>query len=186
MLIGLTGKAGSGKDTVGEFLKDTFNFNTYAFADPLKEAAAIAFGVDVSVFYDRDVKETEDPFWNITYREIAQKFGTECMRDQFRDDFWIKRAEMELQRLNEQNDTGKRVRFCVTDVRFPNEAAWIKDAGGIIMEVVRDGVEDIALSGHASETMMSQINPDIRIINDGTLEDLYAKVDKSYLNWYNI
>ena len=46
MLIGITGKAGAGKDTVGAILKDKLNMDTYAFARPLKNTINTLFSWD--------------------------------------------------------------------------------------------------------------------------------------------
>ena len=99
-LIGLTGHAGVGKDTVRSYLHKKYP-NTWglAFADSLKEAAAQLFGIPLDHFYDSQVKEVTNPYWNVSPRQIAQFFGTEMVRDHLHKllpemaagDFWIHR-----------------------------------------------------------------------------------------------
>lgn len=65
MVIGLCGKAGSGKDTTARIIKeflleDRGNriIQTVAFGDKVKEVASALFGVPLEYFYDREYKET--------------------------------------------------------------------------------------------------------------------------------
>ena len=57
MIIGLTGRAFSGKDTVGAYLSRAHNFSMLAFADPIRDALMAAFGLDYRVFKPEN-KET--------------------------------------------------------------------------------------------------------------------------------
>ena len=68
-------------------------------------------------------------------------------------------------------------RWVVTDVRFPNEADHIREAGGKIIKVVRPEREGTQGDTHASETNIDNIDPDFLVINDGALEDLARKVE---------
>ena len=45
MLIGISGKAGSGKDTLGQFLCEEYRCLHYYFAKPLKEGARVMFNL---------------------------------------------------------------------------------------------------------------------------------------------
>jgi len=89
MILGFTGPARSGKDTAAEMaivalynIHKISRIEKYAFADPLKHAAAAMFGVDVKLMYSDD-KDQIDPFWGISYREMLQKLGTEGGRQLF-------------------------------------------------------------------------------------------------------
>jgi hypothetical protein len=147
------------------------DFVKYSFALPLKRAAAEMFGLPLERFLDGDDREIEDPFWGISPRRILQLLGTEGGRELFREDIWIKRAELELRKYQEA-DTG----MVVADVRFPNEAQWIREMGGLLIHVVRPGMESVA-PAHASEAGYSDDLKDVILYNDGTIEDLYKKVD---------
>lgn len=57
MLIGLAGKKGSGKSTVGKFL-EPHGFKRIAFAGPLKEIICKTFGIPLSILNDPVAKET--------------------------------------------------------------------------------------------------------------------------------
>ena len=163
-LIGLHGLPRSGKDTIADVLA-RHNFRRFSFAAPLKEAAALLLSRPVDhaqgVGYDR---EQVMPEWGFSMRWFLQKFGTECLRDQIREDFWIQRARVSL-----DAETNQHAVF--TDVRFPNEAAFILERGGLLVEVTRPGVK---ASGHASD---QHIRCQLTIQNTGTIEDLVSSVD---------
>jgi hypothetical protein len=67
-----------------------------------------------------------------------------------------------------------RGRPCVfTDVRFQNEADFIRSEGGIIVRVVREGLE---IGEHESESGQLRIHSDQSILNDGSVEWLHAQL----------
>lgn len=174
LLIGLTGKARSGKDTVGKYLVDVYGYRTYAFAEPLKQACAFMFGVDIDYFYNPLLKEKVIPEWGYSPRQMAQKLGTEGGRELFRQDIWIVRAQVELNKYL----TNQRPRaVVVTDVRFDDEAAWIRKNGGQVWQIDRKGIQKV--SEHKSEAGIILQEEDIVINNNGTLEELYAIIDES-------
>lgn len=161
-LIGITGHAGAGKDTVAEFLLATYaNHYRYAFADPLKEAAAVAFGIPLQWFNSTSLKEVPHPNWNISPRKIAQFFGTELFRERIyqllpsiESDFWVQRMIIRLnnQYVPEDEGTlGAGDTVVIPDVRFQNEYDWIISQGGIIIHLTRPGADgNIGIPGHAS------------------------------------
>lgn len=186
-LVGLTGKARSGKDTVAEYLKNSHYFRTYAFADPLKEAASKMFGIPLDHFYNSNLKEKPDPFWEISPREIAQKLGTEGGRRLFREDIWIKRAERAwheyIDQFNGISDMSfyphlDHNGFIITDIRFENEADFIRSNGGMMIHVLRDSIEKVR--EHESENGIEILDNDIVIENNSTIEELFYNVEQNY------
>jgi len=172
-LIGFTGKARCGKDTAGDYLIKQHNFTRYGFADPLKRACAEMFGVPIDHFYNDEFKEEVIPFWGYSPRQMAQMLGTEGGRDLFDKDIWVKRGTRALENAREQND-GERG-MVLTDVRFENEATWIRDNGGLLVHVWRNGIQEV--SAHSSEDGV-KIEPDDFVIeNNDSLEFLYENVD---------
>lgn len=174
ILIGITGRAGAGKDTVADYLRLTYDFEPMAFANPLKEAASIMFNVPLHYFHDRALKEQVLPEWDMSPRHMAQRLGTEAIRNTFGPDFWIKRWMQEYQTM----PTGQDV--VMTDVRFNNEAQAVRDMGGLILHIVRPGelTLDDSAAAHASEAGVSYFSSrDKKVINDGTIKDLHSKID---------
>ena len=170
ILIGLTGLAGSGKDTAGHFLWDEYGFFCTAFADAVKEAASVIFNTPLDYFHDREKKEEFDPRWGMTRRQLLQKLGTEACRNVFGDDIWIKRWNMVYDELYDSSDV------VVTDVRFDNEAEMIRRTGGTIVHIVRDTVTQGVLDTHSSENGVTVMDEDYILYNNGTLDELSANI----------
>lgn len=187
MLIGLSGRAGSGKDTVFDIINAAYagRAERRKFAGPLYQSAAEALGLSVDQLdeWKRDpavsirvVREggylPETLAW-ISPRRYLQRYGTEAHREIFGRDFWIKAADL--------SHSGKVAVF--TDVRFPNEAWAIREAGGHVVEVV--GPQDAGAQGHDSELSLPWHLIHHRIDNtirtDG-MESLRAQV-LSVLDW---
>jgi len=164
-LYGLTGLARSGKDTLADKMNRS-GYLKFAFADALKQSAAIYFGIPVAWCYD-DEKDTRIvPEYDATVRQLLQKFGTESTRDVFGEDFWIKRLSRGL------NFEANNV---ISDVRFDNEADWIRDNGGTIVHIIRPNQELVNV--HSSESGIITHHTDELILNDGSLDKLYKNVD---------
>ena len=79
ILIGLVAPKQSGKDTIGDYLCNNYDFKKYNFADPLKEGMRKIFGFTDEQLYGNK-KEVVDPFWGVSPREVLQKMGTEIFQ----------------------------------------------------------------------------------------------------------
>jgi hypothetical protein len=205
MIIGVCGFIGSGKDTIADYLTNFHGFRRESFANTLKDAVANVFGWDRTMLEGRtkqarEWREQVDPWWaqrlnmpNLTPRWVLQYWGTEVCRRGFHDDIWI--ASLENKLRNSKDDV------VISDCRFPNEIKSIKDAGGIVVRVVR-GEEpewyDWAVSAnageignftwstskaklekagiHASETAWVGTKFDAVLDNNGSIDDLFAQV----------
>ena len=159
-LIGIAGKAGCGKDTLGKYLCDEYRCVHYYFAKPLKEAAKIMFALT-----DDQIANKEVPVepWGISPRKIYQRLGTEVGRG-MDPAIWIKNAELFIKSV-----PGRTV--VITDVRFDNEATFIRNRGGVIINIVREQ-QDIIENRHSSEGGLKPDNVDLYIHNNGTIEDM--------------
>lgn len=174
MIIGLTGYAQSGKDTVAEYLVSKYGFRRIAFADPLREAVynlnpkiniADMIGVQLQTAVDglgwETVKvESQDA------RELLQRMGTEVGRKMFGENFWVDQAMQNVSKFD---------KVVFTDVRFPNEYRSIKKREGVVWRVERLGIG--AVNGHASETAMDDVTVDGIITNNSTKQDLFETID---------
>ena len=204
MIIGVCGFIGSGKDTIADYLTNFHGFRRESFANSLKDAVAYVFGWDRTMLEGRtktarEWREQVDPWWaerlnmpNLTPRWVLQYWGTEVCRKAFHDDIWI--ASLENKLRNSKDD------IVISDCRFPNEIKSIKEAGGIVIRVKRgddpewykdaadmnagDKCINWALATkrmelrkiHASETAWVGTKFDAVLTNDGTIDDLMAKV----------
>lgn len=172
-LIGVHGKARSGKDTIARVLVDEHGFVRTAFADPLKASAAILFGWPVDLAFSDEIKTYKSPLWDITGRAAFQKLG-DAMKAEFGQEFWIKRWAYEYARLKPKHS------IVISDVRTDLEAQVIRDLGGLILHLERrgaglDGVEGM----HNSEAgIRFNKSTDLRISNNGTLSELEDEINR--------
>jgi hypothetical protein len=146
MIIGVCGFINSGKDTIADYLVNIHQFRRESFANTLKDAVAQVFGWDRDMLegrsrQSREWREQVDPWWaerlnmpDLTPRWVLQHWGTEVCRRAFHDDIWIAALENKL-----RNSTDDIV---ISDCRFPNEIKSIKDAGGIVIRVIRGAEPD--------------------------------------------
>lgn len=161
MLIGLVGKKGSGKDTVADFLIDRFNFMKIAFADPLKKVLQVLFLLEDRQLHDPKYKEMVDDRWGMSPRQMMQMMGTDIVRAKFGEDFWLKHMDYTLK----QHETKFIV---ISDVRFKNEAEWVRNNGGILIRL-RTETDNLTLDTHQSECELDEISTDYEILNDKSL-----------------
>ena len=166
------------------------------FAGKLKTIASMLTGIPKHKFEDQEFKKTflgpewstgvEDmPFADLTQvkmelkmtvREFLQKLGTDGLRDGLHTNVWVNALFADYQCTHaDQAPNGLDCdNWIITDCRFPNEAQAVKQHGGIIIRVNRPGVE--AINAHPSETALDHWKFDVVIDNDGTVQDLLAKV----------
>lgn len=164
-LIGIAGRARSGKDTVANFIVAAIGGYRYSFADPIRAMLA-PLGVDMNDPYWQARKEDIIPALGVSPRRMMQTLGTEWGRNLINPDLWLVMAHQRLLR----NGPG----MVISDVRFENEAAWIRKHGGRIIHVIRP--EAKAVEAHASEDGIEMQDTDARLFNSGTLEELQLSV----------
>lgn len=169
-LIGITGKARSGKDEIARHLWAQHAFTRIALADPLKLAAQAAFRLGHQQTFNDELKETAIQPWGLSPRQIFQKTG-DIYKAAFGEDFWIKRWCLSYDLFKDTDH------IVVPDIRFDEEATVICTLGGTLIRVVRgDGLAG-AEGEHRSETGIT-LPVDFTINNDGSLEDLWWEVDR--------
>lgn len=141
-IIAFTGVAGSGKSTAAAHLTRHRGFERVRFAGPLKAMMA-ALGCTAPEI-DGDRKETPcELLGGKTPRHAMQTLGTEWGRDLIASDLWIRAWQAALARVP------AGVPVVVDDCRFPNEAAAVIAAGGVIVRIERPGAGTASV--HASE-----------------------------------
>ena len=178
MIIGLSGYAQSGKDTVAELLCLNYNFKRISFALPIRDAV---FTLNPLLSDNSRVEDLVNEYgWEVAkanpeVRRLLQVFGTEVGRNLFGENFWIEQA---FKRAEEY----ERVVF--SDVRFPNEAWAIQQRGGDVWRINRHN--HTAVNGHTSEHAMDNFMFKHVIYNDGTLDDLSNEVFMLMHNAYKL
>ena len=194
MIIGFCGLIGSGKDTAADYLVNFHGFKRESFANTLKDAVASVFSWDRELLEGRtkaarEWREQIDPWWSqrlnmpdLTPRLVLQLWGTEVCRKSFHDDIWIASVENKLRQTKDN--------IVITDCRFPNEIASIRNAGGRVVRIARGTdpewfqlariapleMKKMYPNIHASEYSWAATDFDITIDNDGSIEDLYREL----------
>ena len=166
-IIGLCGPAGCGKDSVRNVLELKHDFAGLAFAEPIREMLRVLLvsnGCSPDYMERRDLKEVQIPGLGISYRHMAQTMGTELVRNHWGTDFWLRLAATNMASMREH---GYR-NFVVSDVRFANEAEWVRNQGGEIWLIDRPGIAPVRQ--HISECVQFRVDQVLR--NDGSLDKL--------------
>lgn len=165
-IIGIAGKARSGKNTAADLISEVYDCVQYSFAAPIKQMVQVGLGLTASQT-DGSLKE-DGTIYGRTPRQIMQTLGTEWGRQLVNPDIWLITAENWCRAMNaELPDTA----IIITDVRFDNEAEWVRKQGGVIIHVRRD--TSAKVPEHASEAGVT-VKPGVDFIvdNDGSLADL--------------
>jgi hypothetical protein len=215
MIIGISGKIGSGKDTIGEIIQGLSitnggrEFEIKKFAGKLKTTASLLTGIPVEKFEDQEFKKTllgsewgtvrpnplnavpvfEDVQFNelMSVRELLQRLGTEAMRDGLHTNVWVNALFADYKEEIYRSEVPTRAagfidqhvypNWIITDMRFPNEMEAIVKRGGITIRVTRPVKKSKNTPRlHPSETALDKATFDYEIINDGSVDDLIAKV----------
>lgn len=169
VLIGFTGKMGSGKSKQADLLEDwDSGIGVRSFALPLKGLSNELLCVPGHI---RPDKNQFFPKWGMTYGQFLQWFGTDVVRAK-NPDAWVDMA-MEFAKTD--------VVSVFDDVRFPNEADAIRSRGGVIIRLIGDPAGIRAAStrdkNHESETAMDDYPCDLELYTPGfTVEETHKQI----------
>ena len=187
-IIGLSAKAGGGKDTAGDLIRESLEEKGYAttqisFANPLKDICTMLFGWDRDRLQsDADFKEgsllddgSPDPaceMLGMSRREVMQLLGTEAMRRGLHSEIWIIAMKLAIMR----GDYNMYDYGLLTDCRFINELQFVRDLDGTLIRIDRAGEQSTLTehTEHASELewqkwtdwdaiVLNDINPDFSL-----------------------
>jgi hypothetical protein len=173
MIIGLSGYAQSGKDTVAGMLIGLHGYKNVAFANNIRK---LLYEMDPYINDGNPVFRLQDLVdsrgWDEAKtiapetRRLLQDLGVGA-RELFGQDFWV---EQVLKNINPAD------RIVITDVRFQNEAEAIKKQSGQIWRVNRPGVGPV--NNHISETDMDLWDWDAVITNnnDNDMQSLINQI----------
>lgn len=199
MIVGVTGKAGSGKDTVANHLVAKYGYMRKQFAFDLKRMVCDTFGWDRVRIGDLEYKEEVplnpdgtpqcpgplnehgEPVYpgGMTRRQVLIFWGTDCMRA-IDPDIHVKLTMARVAPVVRMNPTHRCSQFVFADVRFLNEAKAIRELGGEIWRVMKSGGPgtDGSSAAGVSETEMDGIVPDRTLeAAHGQIPHLLSQVD---------
>lgn len=171
LLIGLTGFARTGKSTAAAHLVEEHGLEGYAFANPIREALAAMFNLDASDF-EGAKKEELIPWLGRSPLQLMQLLGTEWGRHMISANLWLDLAEQRLDGL--ADSVGDTPGFVISDVRFENEAAFIRERGGVMVHMQRNDASPV--SAHSSEDGVAMHPQDLIVRNNGTIRELQSEL----------
>lgn len=187
-IIGITGKASSGKDTLALHLQQKYGYTRRAFADPIKELLNKRFEWTPEQWEDRRWKErpcvitldvpARDWHNRLSPRQLAQWLGTEVGRNTFGQDCWVRAMENWCRANMDGGD-----RLVIPDVRFNNEAEWILAQGGRIIRVTHPNAPEVA--PHTSEQGVNDTYVNFFLVNNASIEHMYTAIDH-YMEGFNV
>jgi hypothetical protein len=174
-LIGLSGHMGCGKNYIAEQIiyphfKSNNNILIIGFGDQMKnELYARDLSLQYDDLYDHKTFET---------RNKLQQYGTENGRDKYHPDIWIRGLDIQIETFKRRSRGDCLIIVC--DVRFINEAEYIKQKGGILFrinspnrsnnrylkEANNDPIKYEQIKNHKSETELNDYKFDHLINND--------------------
>ena len=180
MIIGISGKAGSGKDTAAKMLEVLYanpdisyedfankRYKNFAdiqivhFADSLKETAQVLFRIGEWETNTQEGKKTTINWIGKTVRELLQGIG-QGLRDAIDPNLWVK-----ILFANTEDWSN----YIIADVRYPNEVYAIKKRNGVLIRIDRKGA---GAGNHSSETALDDYKEwDVHIENNSSIEDLF-------------
>ncbi len=175
-LLGLVGKKKSGKDTFCKILQGfsaariiSLPVLRLAFADQVKDELCLELGVS------REHLEK----YKEKFRPLIKDKGMEGRKKDPK--YWINIVD----KLIEEYENSKKICVCViTDVRFVNEAEYVKSLGGKTVRIRREDIKEDTEDTHISETELEQIQCDYAVYNYGVWKrfEMEAKLIVETLN----
>jgi hypothetical protein len=175
ILIGLAGRARTGKTTAANHLANVHGLQAYAFADPLRDGLMQIFNLSPCDFDDAR-KEQPIDWLGRSPRELMQSLGTEWGRNMVHPELWLLLAEQNLEFLAQAYDTATG--FVISDLRFENEADFVRKRGGIVLHFLRSDAAEV--NPHVSESGIGIQDNDLVLHNNGSLDDLFDQIDEHF------
>lgn len=176
VIIGIAGRKGVGKSTAAARLSD-IGYAPLSFAATLKGMVRLLLrniGVtDSELAFSEINKESIIPRVGSSWRELCQTLGTDWGRS-INPDLWLLAAANEMAYYNFHQD------FVFDDIRFENEADFIRKQGGLIIHITRDtGFID----EHASEIGIAIHDEDIAINNCSSIDEFMGQIISAVIKY---
>jgi len=183
MLIAFGHKLQVGKTDAANYLTGKYDdFAKLSFAKRLKSTVISVFPDTTTYIMDHDYdtvisKGGNNPL-NKTARQVLQDTGVALRKIWPR--VWIDAVEKKWEYIKRCGvDRGKQYHFVIDDLRFKNEAEWVKKQGGLCVKIERPRGASHGVDKHASETELENYGQwDFTLMNDGPLDDLFLQIDQ--------
>lgn len=163
----------AGKSTLAGNLSSAWNYERLSFAEPLSWMLEI-----VESFLGADTAPKEEPcpaLWGHSPRDLKRTLGTEWGRNLVHPDIWL---DIMKDRVANQDSSYDGV--VIDDVRFDNEANWIRQAGGVLVRLERPEAQGEVALTHASDKSLT-VEPDFVFRVCETPEQTLGMVERRLL-----
>ncbi len=186
-VIGLLARAGHGKTTVANYLRDEYGVEIVSLASPLKKIAKVVFDFSDDQLYGTQAqKEAIDPRYGFSARIALQKLGTEGIRAHLGAETFCEGLALAIRRKHEALraspslslysrgaiEAGPSMVCAVDDMRFPNEAEFVAELDrresrrdgapkmfGHVLKIVCLDAPPSGNDAHASEAGIDLVEP---------------------------
>ena len=173
-IIGILGKAGSGKGEVARYFVECRGATRVSIAYPIKRMCQELFQLtEQQVFGSQKDKETIDPRYGRSPRELLVALG-ESGRRFAGDQIWLDSA---LHYIKNHHLTTFHNTYVIEDVRMPREVQAIHDEAGFVIKVERDNRPSIATGG--PEDLVDTVHPhyiNATVHNTNSIAHLWAQL----------
>ena len=165
-IIFIGGKANSGKDTAAEFIDEYY-----------RSRGLDVVNIQISYYIKMYAKEIAkwDGDNETKPRQLLQDLGTELIRKQIDEYFFIKRIIQDIDIYSRYFDI-----ITISDGRLPEEFAAVKLSypETVTVHVTRPGYSSKLSKdqkAHVTESLVDEIDYDLELVNDGTLDEFQNK-----------
>lgn len=166
IIIGLIGAPNSGRKVVSDHLVSNFGFTRIRFGDTIDRMLRL-LGANDDNLSGPGLHQPMPELGGKSFLFAKQALGYHFGRRMVSEGLWIPPWRKRLQATDGH--------VVCDDIRFPNEADAIRDAGGVLVRIDRPNKSP---ANTKSGRVMLQIKHDCVLVNSGTAEELIALVDK--------
>lgn len=191
-VVALSGWKGSGKDTVADFLVEEYGYTKLSFASALKDMVASTYGIDRHMLDDPTRKEQPLHQFPVSTTDAFTAHIHSLLAAELRYGYWTPRAlcilegsikrsvdpNFWIRKTIETTVMNRHSNYVISDMRYKSEANAFKmflPETAIIRIERFSGVE----TNDPSERDLDNYEQFThRIINTGTVKELYTQVDR--------
>ena len=185
-IIGLVARSRSGKDTVADYIiskygvgvgvsstieietHNTYNIVKRRLAGPIKNAVKELYGF-TDMHLETDLKDIKIDAFNCSPRDVMVTV-TKAIMELSGTDFFTNRL---YNSITQEKSINPEITI-IPDVRYMHDIERIHQNGGIVIKIERNTENNVY---YKNENNIENMDADFIIINNGTLEELFIKVD---------
>ncbi len=173
-LIAFAGISGTGKDTCADYLVSKHKFTKFSFASMLKILTQVLYGhlgLKDEKYYNDNRDARKDVLWTdgqgkeYTAVDVWVETGTKLR--EVNPNTWLDVLNVSY--------SNTECNYVIADCRHENELKRIQELGGKVYYIKNSNVKPNPKA--TMDNLISEQDCDEVLVNEGTLEELYAKLD---------